>query len=110
MPKARSGDNRRATDAEGEVLDTEPPHRSARGIWMMAVLGFAGLTMDEDGIQLDPQLPQEWQSLAFSVQWRGRHLSISIDWLSGGQQQRVALARAHFIASISHRRLSAGAS
>ena len=49
------------------------------GLWMMAVLGFAGLTIDDEGIGLDPQMPDEWQSLAFSVQWRGRHVSVSID-------------------------------
>jgi len=49
------------------------------GIWMMAVLGFAGLTIDDEGIGLDPQMPDEWQSLKFSVRWRGRHVSISVD-------------------------------
>jgi len=49
------------------------------GIWMMAVLGFAGLTMNESGLGLNPQLPDGWESLAFSVQWRGRHVSVSID-------------------------------
>jgi trehalose/maltose hydrolase-like predicted phosphorylase len=49
------------------------------GMWMMAVLGFAGLTMNESGLGLNPQLPDGWQSLAFSVQWRGRRVSLSID-------------------------------
>ncbi|MDQ2859279.1 MAG: glycoside hydrolase family 65 protein [Pseudomonadota bacterium] len=49
------------------------------GVWMMTVFGFAGLTMEDDGIRLDPKLPEAWRSVAFSVQWRGRRLSINID-------------------------------
>jgi trehalose/maltose hydrolase-like predicted phosphorylase len=49
------------------------------GMWMMAVLGFAGLAMDEASLSFNPQLPDDWHSLAFSVQWQGRHVSISID-------------------------------
>jgi trehalose/maltose hydrolase-like predicted phosphorylase len=49
------------------------------GVWMMAVLGFAGLSLQDDGIALNPQLPASWGSLRFSVQWRGRHLAIRID-------------------------------
>jgi len=49
------------------------------GMWMMAVLGFAGLTVNESGLGLNPQLPDGWESLAFSVQWQGRHVSVSID-------------------------------
>ena len=29
------------------------------GVWMMAVLGFAGLSLRPDGIAIDPQLPAE---------------------------------------------------
>ena len=43
------------------------------GMWMMAVLGFAGLAVDEEGLILNPKLPSDWHSLAFSVQWQGRH-------------------------------------
>jgi trehalose/maltose hydrolase-like predicted phosphorylase len=49
------------------------------GIWMLVVLGFAGLLPHSDGIALDPHLPNAWGSLAFGVQWRGRDLRISID-------------------------------
>ena len=48
------------------------------GIWMTAVFGFAGLRLREDGLALDPHLPDRWDSLAFRVQWRGRHVAISI--------------------------------
>jgi len=49
------------------------------GIWMLSVLGFAGLALRSDGISIDPNLPTEWDSVAFSVQWRGRHVQIRID-------------------------------
>lgn len=49
------------------------------GIWMIAVLGFAGLSVSDDGLALDPQLPREWHSLKFPVQWRGRHVVVDID-------------------------------
>ncbi len=42
------------------------------GIWMLAVFGFAGLSLRDDGIAIDPNLPTAWDSLAFGVQWRQR--------------------------------------
>jgi len=51
------------------------------GMWMMAVLGFAGLTMHAAGLGFHPQLPDGWDHLAFSVQWHGRHVSVRIDRL-----------------------------
>jgi trehalose/maltose hydrolase-like predicted phosphorylase len=35
--------------------------------------------MNESGLGLNPRLPDGWEHLAFSVQWRGRHLSVSVD-------------------------------
>lgn len=49
------------------------------GIWMMAVLGFAGLSLQGDAIGINPHLPAEWHGLGFRMQWRGRHLAIRID-------------------------------
>ncbi len=49
------------------------------GNWMVAVLGFAGLKARRDGIALDPNLPSEWRSLAFTVQWHGRCVNIRVD-------------------------------
>ena len=48
------------------------------GIWMTAVFGFAGLSLHSTGMALDPQMPPNWRSLGFHVQWRGRHLRIKI--------------------------------
>jgi trehalose/maltose hydrolase-like predicted phosphorylase len=49
------------------------------GMWLMAVFGFAGLTMEQSGLGVAPQLPRDWKSLAFSVQWRDRQVSICVD-------------------------------
>ncbi|MGD0720045.1 MAG: glycosyl hydrolase family 65 protein [Roseiarcus sp.] len=48
------------------------------GVWMTAVLGFAGLSFTPDGPVLDPRLPPDWRSLAFRFQWRGRSVGIRI--------------------------------
>ena len=48
------------------------------GIWMLAVFGFAGLSLQNDGVAVDPHLPAAWRSLAFRVQWRHRCLRIRI--------------------------------
>ncbi len=50
------------------------------GNWMLVLFGFAGLSLRENGISLDPKLPAGWRSLAFPVQWRGRRLKVVIHW------------------------------
>jgi trehalose/maltose hydrolase-like predicted phosphorylase len=49
------------------------------GIWMLAVFGFAGVSLRADGMAIDPRLPSGWDSLAFRIQWRQRSLKIRID-------------------------------
>jgi trehalose/maltose hydrolase-like predicted phosphorylase len=49
------------------------------GIWLTAVFGFAGLSLHSDGIAVNPQLPANWRSLGFSLQWRSRRLKIRIE-------------------------------
>jgi trehalose/maltose hydrolase-like predicted phosphorylase len=49
------------------------------GVWMIAVLGFAGLKLLPDGMALDPRLPADWTTLTFSFQWRGRCLQVHVD-------------------------------
>jgi len=57
------------------------------GIWMLAVLGFAGLSLRSDGVSINPHLPTGWDSVGFSFQWRGRHVKIGID-----QTERLLIA------------------
>jgi trehalose/maltose hydrolase-like predicted phosphorylase len=49
------------------------------GVWLTAVFGFAGLSLRNDGVAIEPQLPAGWSSLGFRLQWRGRRLTIRID-------------------------------
>jgi kojibiose phosphorylase len=48
------------------------------GLWQAAVMGFAGLSLRNDGLRFDPRLPRSWGSLRFPVQWRGRRLRIEV--------------------------------
>src|SRR5665213_246395 len=59
------------------------------GIWQTAVLGFAGLSLRDDGVELNPRMPAGWRSMSFPVQWRGRQLRIRI--VPGEQLVEAAL-------------------
>lgn len=55
-------------------------HTAACGIaGQMAILGFAGLEIEDRGIRIAPALPKQWQSLAFSFRYRGAVLQFRID-------------------------------
>ena len=49
------------------------------GVWMMTVLGFAGLVLRDDGLSFDPHLPLAWTRLCFPFQWQGRALTVEVD-------------------------------
>jgi trehalose/maltose hydrolase-like predicted phosphorylase len=73
-------------DTAGTDLD-EPAAVSAGGVriaaqgalWQVAIFGFAGLSLEDDGIALNPQLPPDWASLGFRTHWRDRlvHLRLT---------------------------------
>jgi len=66
--------------ADTQAADAGGVHIAALGgLWMMTVFGFAGLSLQSDGVALDPRLPSDWTRLAFPLQWRGRRLRIAID-------------------------------
>ncbi len=48
------------------------------GLWQAAVFGFAGLCVEDSGLQFDPHTPREWRRLAFPIQWRRRLLRIDV--------------------------------
>ncbi|WP_425997955.1 glycoside hydrolase family 65 protein [Caulobacter sp. DWR1-3-2b1] len=55
-------------------------HTAAQGgVWMITVLGLAGLSLRDDGLSLEPRLPATWLGLTFPVQWRGRRIKIRIE-------------------------------
>lgn len=59
------------------------------GLWQAAVFGFAGVSLGEEALRLDPRLPPAWRGLNFCVHWRGRLVRIEID--QAVQELRVGL-------------------
>lgn len=49
------------------------------GAWMSAVQGFAGLSVTDGKIKVEPRLPQKWQRLKFNVVVRGERYAIDIN-------------------------------
>ncbi len=49
------------------------------GLWQVAILGFAGLGMEEYGLHFEPRLPAAWEVLRFRVQWRGREVEVRLE-------------------------------
>lgn len=49
------------------------------GLWQATVFGFAGVSLMNDGIAFEPHLPQQWDTLSFPLQWRGRRLRAVIE-------------------------------
>jgi trehalose/maltose hydrolase-like predicted phosphorylase len=80
-----------ATDLAGPAgSDAAGLHMAALGgLWQVAVLGFGGLSWRDGQLHFDPHLPQGWGSLAFSVQWQGRALSVRIDAATSAVQVRL---------------------
>jgi trehalose/maltose hydrolase-like predicted phosphorylase len=49
------------------------------GLWLIAVYGFIGLSLNDIDVELNPQLPACWRSLTFRIQWQKRYLKVSIE-------------------------------
>jgi kojibiose phosphorylase len=52
---------------------------SLGGLWQTAVFGMGGVSFRDDGLILEPHLPAAWERLVFSIQWRGRTVTVTID-------------------------------
>ncbi|MGA7325606.1 MAG: glycosyl hydrolase family 65 protein [Rhodomicrobium sp.] len=87
---ARLGYGEKAMDyfRAGALIDLSDTHAAIDsgvhigalgGNWMLVVFGFGGLSLQSDGISLDPKLPAAWRNLAFPIQWRRRCLNIKIE-------------------------------
>lgn len=49
------------------------------GAWQSAIFGFGGLSIDkEQQLSFKPWLPEQWEELSFSINWRGGKLSIAV--------------------------------
>ena len=53
---------------------------NAGGVWQTVVFGFAGLSIDADGIlNITPKMPKEWKGVTFRIHYLNSWLEISID-------------------------------
>ena len=50
---------------------------SAGGIWMTLVRGVGGLQVTDEALVLEPKLPKDWNSLRFSLRYRGSRLVVT---------------------------------
>lgn len=67
------------------------------GLWQAAVFGFAGLTLNEQGLTLMPHCPAGWRAIRFPLLWRGQRIEVRIEpalaeiGLAGGMPLQVAV-------------------
>lgn len=67
-------------------------HAAATGaIWLGAVQGFAGLTVREGELHLNPCLPAEWHSITVPFCWQGEHVELTITRQEVSLSARVTL-------------------
>jgi len=64
----------------GHASDDGLHAASLGGGWQSLVFGFGGLAVSESGLSLDPDLPDRWKRLRFSIRFRGSRLRFDITW------------------------------
>jgi len=53
---------------------------SLGGTWQAAIFGFAGVNVTKEKIHINPNLPNTWNHMQFSLCWRGAILSIRVNY------------------------------
>lgn len=51
---------------------------AAGGAWIVAVEGFAGVKFNENGIEVNPVLPDNWKRMTFKVKYQGKKYLVDI--------------------------------
>ena len=51
---------------------------SLGGIWQSCVLGFCGIRLCGDQLRIEPNLPENWESAAAKIWWRGSQLEVTV--------------------------------
>ncbi|MCD8124453.1 MAG: glycoside hydrolase family 65 protein [Lachnospiraceae bacterium] len=46
------------------------------GVWQCVVYGFGGVRMLNGKLRIEPHLPEGWDSLAFTLMWKGQKLQV----------------------------------
>ncbi len=49
------------------------------GVWECVVYGFGGVRMLDGKLRIEPKLPKNWDSLTFTLLWKGQKLQVSVD-------------------------------
>tara|TARA_B100001093_G_scaffold520219_1_gene613736 strand:+ start:15471 stop:17774 length:2304 start_codon:yes stop_codon:yes gene_type:complete len=52
---------------------------SMAGTWLSIIEGFGGLRIENDKLSLRPQIPEQWDSYRFKINFRGRIISVHVD-------------------------------
>ncbi|PRX56484.1 glycoside hydrolase family 65 protein [Flagellimonas meridianipacifica] len=52
---------------------------SMAGTWMSIVEGFGGMRVKDNQLSFEPQIPEQWQSYAFKVNFRGQIITIKVE-------------------------------
>ena len=47
------------------------------GMWQALVFGFGGMFVEGEGTRFEPHVLEDWQTLSFSVLWRGLQLRVA---------------------------------
>jgi len=90
MAAARLGmtDTARTLFCETVDMDVSDTHGNTRdglhtanmgGAYLCVLRGFAGLTLDGDGLALTPVLPAGWKGYAFTLRYRGAQFRCEVD-------------------------------
>lgn len=69
--------------------DTGIHSASIGGIWLATVMGYGGLRINDDGLSLNPVLPDGWERYSFPVYYKGSKLKVSVD-KNGTKIERVS--------------------
>ncbi|HYK72701.1 MAG TPA: glycosyl hydrolase family 65 protein [Pseudoneobacillus sp.] len=48
------------------------------GTWMAIIFGFGGLRIKDNGLNLHPTLPKQWEGYSFPLQYQGRELRVEV--------------------------------
>lgn len=59
--------------------DTGIHSASIGGIWLATVMGYGGLKIGEDGVSLNPILPDGWTKYSFFVNYKNTKLKVTVD-------------------------------
>ena len=51
---------------------------SMAGTWMSVVQGFGGMRVKNGQVHFNPYLPEQWQSIAFKVRFRGSIMEVKV--------------------------------